>query len=169
MLHIETYIKKEGIISSLDNINENYSTYFCLFDSESCLKYIKDYNYIEGCIIIIYYGEYILDFKYWDIVEDLWCYIIDAIDEIMNGKQTAKFLFPDQPVEVQLQCISKDQILIKTEKTTHVICKSEFIDEMLNGAEKFFCVLALCNNSATASNCNNQLKKIKELRKMNLA
>lgn len=168
MLQIETYIKKEGIITSLNNINKNYLNYFCLFDSERCLKYIKDYNYIEGCIIIIYYGEYILDFKYWDIVEDLWCYIIDAIDEIMNGKQITKFLFPDQPVEVQIQCVSKDQILIKIGKTTHVICKSEFIDEILNGAEKFFSILALCNNSVTVLNCKNRLKKIKELQKMHI-
>lgn len=88
MINIETYIKKKNkIIISLENINEIYSLYFVRCDDESCLEYIEDFCYLDGVITISCDGMYILDFSYWDLVDQLWSYLIDAIYEISEGKK----------------------------------------------------------------------------------
>lgn len=87
MISIETYIKNDTKITSLANIESEYLKYFINFNDKKCLGLIGDFDYIEGAITIKYYENNILSFKQWDIVDQLWSYFINAIEELVEGKK----------------------------------------------------------------------------------
>lgn len=45
----------------------------------------------------------------WDLINHLWSYFIDAIDELIEGKWETSFLFPDQPLNVILRNEKRNQ------------------------------------------------------------
>lgn len=164
MVEIKTYIKRKGIIKSLENINEKKSQYFVDFDNEECLDYIDDFDYIEGAIIICSEGEYILDFRYWDLVDQLWVYLIDAIYEMLNEKKETKFYFPDQSLEFKMKEISEYTILLSVRETKYVVNKMDFLTSLLDNAEKFFLILSKCSTEKLVSQSKTELIKVKEIK-----
>ena len=73
MITVESYIKN----------NDS----FVKVNSKTAIELITDPFYIEGAILIRNYSQEIMGFKQWDLVEHLWSYLIDAIDELICGKQ----------------------------------------------------------------------------------
>ncbi|PFM83698.1 hypothetical protein COJ53_30475, partial [Bacillus cereus] len=112
MISVKSYIKNDKIITSLDNIESNFLEYFIDFDNTKCLELVIDFDYMEGAIIINYYGNTILGFKEWDMIDQLWSYFINAIEELFENQNDVSFYFPDQPLEVKMQVISQEQILL---------------------------------------------------------
>ena len=105
-MKVKTYLKKNKTIKSLEKIELDYKQYFIPCADDNALNYISDYHYIEGAIIIDYNDEIILGFQQWDLVDQLWTYIIEAIELIIYDKDEAGFFFPDQPIKVQIKkCI----------------------------------------------------------------
>lgn len=164
MISISTFIKKDKCINSIENINEIYNQYFVRCDDERCLKTIYDFEYIEGAIIIKSDDEIILDFKYWDIVDQLWTYMIDAVLKLMKGEKEVKFYFPDQPIEIQFQEISRTFLLLTVEERNFKVKKIEFILALLENAESFFKILSKCNEKYIVLQSKETLKKINEIR-----
>lgn len=166
MVEIKTYIKRKGIINSLENINGKNSQHFVCFDNEECLDYIDDFDYIEGAIIICSEGEYILDFRCWDLVDQLWVYLIDAIYEMLNKKRETKFYFPDQPLEFKMKEISDYNILLSVGEKKYNVNKRDFLTSLLDSAEKFFLILSKCREAKLVSQSKTELIKVKEMKKM---
>lgn len=164
MIIVETYIKKDKPITSVEHINENYLNYFVHCNDESCLDYITDYDYLEGAIIISCDGIGILDFRYWDLVDQLWSYIIEAIYGLSRGENQVQFYFPDQPIKVNIQKISKYALLLKVEGKTFSFNKQEFICALLNGAEMFFSTLAKCQDTYLVTQSKEKLDLIKKIK-----
>lgn len=164
MVEIKTYIKKKEIINSLENINEKKSQYFVSFDNEECLNYIEDFDYIEGAIVICSEGEYILDFRCWDLVDQLWVYLIDAIYEMLNEKRETKFYFPDQPLEFKMKEISEYTILLSIKEKKYVVNKMDFLISLLDSAEKFFLILSKCNAEKLVSQSKTELIMVKAIK-----
>ena len=168
MVNVETYIKKDKIITSLENINENHSQYFVHCEDKSCLQYIENYDYIEGAITIFCDGVMVLDFSHWDLVDQLWSYIIDAIYELSKGETQVQVYFPDQPLKFEIQNVSAYMLLVVIEERKISVNKQEFIVALLENAKLFFSILNKCNNEDLVLHSKVVLEKIKGIKKNNI-
>lgn len=78
--------------------------------------------------------------KYWDDIDCLWMYFINAIKEIkVEGKKKSTFLFPDQPIKVSLEDKGYN-LKLSIANEEHII-KKEFFQEMLKGAKEFYTII----------------------------
>ena len=163
MISVKSYIKNDKIITSLDNIESNFLEYFIDFDNTKCLELVIDFDYMEGAIIINYYGNTILGFKEWDMIDQLWSYFINAIEELFENQNDVSFYFPDQPLEVKMQVISQEQILLSIAGEKTYFNKDELLLTLLKGAENFFDILKECPDEYLVEQSNNELKRIEKL------
>ncbi|MDF9661478.1 hypothetical protein [Bacillus wiedmannii] len=163
MISVKSYIKNDKIITSLDNIESNFLEYFIHFDNAKCLELVIDFDYMEGAIIINYYGNTILGFKEWDMIDQLWSYFINAIEELFENQNDVSFYFPDQSLEVKMQVISQEQILLSIAGEKTCFNKDELLLALLKGAENFFDILKECPDEYLVEQSNNELKRIEKL------
>ncbi|MBR4084275.1 MAG: hypothetical protein IKK33_08355 [Lachnospiraceae bacterium] len=163
MIKINTYLKKQVIISSLENINEEMERYFVPLKSKVDLCYIDDFDYIEGAITICSDEKYILDFRHWDLVDQLWVYLLHATYEMLTQKKEVKFYFPDQPIEFKMKLVSDYAILLSVKGEKHVVNSKEFLEALLDGGQHFFAILYQCKNGQTISRSREELELIKEV------
>ncbi|GMQ65203.1 hypothetical protein [Vallitalea maricola] len=150
MFNIKSYIKYPNKkIQDLFSLNDNYKSYFIELNDMERIKNIVndiDTNYIEGIIYLEYNGTTILDFTYWDIIDQLWAYMITLVDNNLKD-QKAEIYFPDQPIKVQINNISNDLILMSIESNTKMqmtLPKYEFFITLIEAAKEFFCKIQLC-------------------------
>ena len=87
MLTVETYIK--------------HMDCFVKIEPDTDIELVTDVFYVEGAIVIKYYTQEIMGLEQWDLINHLWSYFIDAIDELIEGKWETSFLFPDQPLNIE--------------------------------------------------------------------
>lgn len=147
MTYIESYIKNG---EEFVNIKKNEE-----------LADINELYYLEGAIVINYYNKEIMGFKKWDLIVPLWTYFIDAIEEIIQGKDTAGFMFLDQPVELTLNSKNnRDGFLITIGERTSLIEKNEFIKTLLSAGLEFFSYMEKYDESLI-----NERIKIQKLKK----
>lgn len=99
MIEIKTFLK--------------YNDDFIDVEDEKKLKNLYgriDEDYIEGAITMSYWSEEIIGLRHWDLVDQLWAYIITMLhDCLTNGK--AEFLFPDQPLKAGIELIKNGMCL----------------------------------------------------------
>src|SRR5947208_1561419 len=123
MFSVKSYIKHPTRnIYQLEDIQKNPSYFFIDINDATSLVSIKnliDLNYIEGAIVIEYDGKFILDFIMWDLVDQLWTYLIRMIEDTLNTG-CAETYFPDQPIKLEMRKISEDyvQLNVITQKKT---------------------------------------------------
>lgn len=141
MLEIKSYIKKPNIIIENLEIVEMYpSNYFISISDKANLQMIRDainIDYIDGAITINYYGTYALGFAEWDLVDQLWAYILNIVsDYFATGKGMT--LFPDQPLKLEL--ISKGNfVYFHVESRMPIVLPEEvFFRELFKSARLFF-------------------------------
>lgn len=89
MVTVETYIKHRNC--------------FIKIEPDTDIEFITDVCYLEGAIVIKYYTQEIMGLKQYDLINHLWSYFIDVIDELIEGKRETSFWFPDQPLNVILR------------------------------------------------------------------
>lgn len=135
MFEIKTYILKKGIKGS--NVEKNQ---FCLCKDSGCLKYVNDYQYMDGMIEIRYYGEEILGAAQWDLVNQLWWYFIDAFAGLKE-RDSVEFYFPDQPLKVRMTDKSGQFLIMEVGSKRYCLPKIPFIRAMLEEARHFFAIL----------------------------
>lgn len=126
MIVVETYIK--------------YNNSFVRVNSETNVEVVTDPFYMEGAILIKNYNQIILGFEHWDLVDHLWSYLVDAIEQLLYGKNQTSFLFPDQPLKLSF-CIEKrnvSRLLLIVGKEKYVVDKKEFILELFSAANIFY-------------------------------
>ncbi|MCU5331996.1 hypothetical protein [Bacillus wiedmannii] len=163
MISVKSYIKNDKIITSLDNIESNFLEYFIHFDDAKCLELVIDLDDMEGAIVINYCGNTILGFKEWDMIDQLWSYFINVIEELLENKNDVSFYFPDQPLEIKMQVISQEQILLSIAEEKTCFNKDELLLTLLKGAENFFDILKECPDEYLVEQSNNELKRIEKL------
>lgn len=159
MFEIKSYIKnispKSGYIYPFIEVSE-------ISEIKKIMKLI-DMDYIEGAITIKYYSEYILDFSYWDYVDQLWSYFLDLIENFIMYK-TSTINFPDQPIKISLKknssrnCIIK--IISKIGTKSYVVPTLEFINAMLSSCEEF----CICFEQIFGFSMKEESTKIKFIR-----
>lgn len=98
----------------------------------------------------------------WDLINHLWSYFIDAIDELIEGKWETSFLFPDQPLNVILRNEKRNQngLLIIIGNKKYMVEKKEFFFALLSAADVFYQYLEQCDVSVLE-----RKNKIREIRK----
>jgi hypothetical protein len=63
---------------------------------------IRDQDYIEGAIELWVGSTCLLSREQVDLVDQLWCYLVDGLVDVVAGRSFSTF-YPDMPVEVTLQ------------------------------------------------------------------
>jgi len=80
------------------------------------------------------------------ILHDNHFYFIDAVEELLDGEQEADFLFPDQPLSVELRVGRKDgnRLLVIIGGKKYAVDRVEFFSELLSAASIFYGFLDQC-------------------------
>lgn len=126
---------------------------------------IKKYNgavngdYVDGAISLIINGVELIDLSMWDDVVDLWCYILNGVEEISN-KRDFECGFPDQPIILNLQQ-KRNMVLfsVKAIKENRVLVeREEFIYRLCLHMELFFSKI-----SRTSNRYEREITRVKKL------
>lgn len=156
------------IINDLDDLKRRPSFYLIDVDNLDELEKIKeniDTHYIDGAIEIQYKNKFIFDISMWDLVDQLWAYILNIIEDMLKFKRGTTG-FPDQPSDITMEDISPDKILFSIdmrEKKTWCLPKKEFLNALLDGAEHFFfqMMIILPSEQSKFMRSLNRIKKIR--------
>lgn len=168
LFRLESYIKKPNVkIDSLSSLNRKSSEYFIrLDDKDSFVSIIDDIDrdYIEGVIYFEYNGSVLMDFTYWDIIDQLWAYLINLIEDYIENKN-AEVYFPDQPIKLKIKAINKRLVLFSIESNNSIqltLPKEELFNSILESGEVFFTKIQ--DYFKGGLDYSNELEKINNLR-----
>ena len=140
---IRTYLKNPcKIIKNLNIPHNELSEFFINIDDTAEIKKITKYidkDYIDGYIFMQYKNEVILDFQLYDLIDQLWSYIIDLVKTyLVTGY--ASCYFPDQPILLELINITNNSNLIElhVDDKKFIFPQKKFLHALLVGAKHFF-------------------------------
>lgn len=161
-------MKPESKISDLNDVTISPQNYFVDITDSSGLKEISkdlDFQYLNGAICIKYYSESLMDFRYWDLVDQLWAYLVNVTEDLILKGEGSTY-FPDQPVNLILRKTTENLLLFSiegSEVSTSLLPKKEFLFSLLQGAEEFFS----CLTDTFRFDCDYsyQLERIMKLKK----
>ena len=147
MFYIKSYILKPWIIiDDLDEVTRNPLRYFVEIDNQEGIAKLSnemDFQYIDGAIVLRYFDQVIMDFRLWDLIDQLWAYFLNIIEEfIQEGK--AQTHFPDSSIELILTTVSDDLVMFQINAnniTEWTLPKKEFFYALLNAARYFFKIM----------------------------
>lgn len=144
MFNIKTFIKRPGLqVGNKNRVIENPNKYFINIDNAIEIKKYNqdlDFDYIDGAITIEYYNNFLMDFSLWDLVDQLWSYLINLVEDVVQSGYGMTY-FPDQPVKIEMKVISKDLLLFTLDEgkiIREILPMQEFINALLKSAEIFF-------------------------------
>ena len=125
----------------------------------------KDADYIYGAILWTIDDQPFLTKEEWDLVDQLWGYLVNAMLEITQGRD-ADFYFPDMPLPVNLSLLHGwDGVKLKVgdgpKSRTIVTQRRDFIRAGAEGAKHFFEKMGMLVPSHPAP--RDQLSKIEKL------
>jgi hypothetical protein len=98
---------------------------------------LPDKNYIEGAIACCINGREIFKIDHWDLVDQLWTYIVDGLRKLDKGQKYEGF-FPDQPLRLQLETVSSKHTLVTIGNQSIKVDSASFRSTMKEGALAFF-------------------------------
>ena len=110
MLIIKSFLKKpHKDIYNLEEMSTHPYDFFIDIDDTATIKDLLtqfDEDYLEGALIIEYNERTILDFTYYDLIDDLLAYFLNMLDELQT-KDVSHYSFPDMPTEIKINRINK--------------------------------------------------------------
>lgn len=140
MLEINSFLlHPDAKTKQWDEIRSQPSIYFININDERIKDILKfvDPLYIEGSIELKYYGQEVMGIKYWDLIDQLWSYFVNMLEEYkMSGR--AETYFPDMPVKIELIKLQHGMIKFVISDSSFVLPEQEFFSEILNSATFFF-------------------------------
>ncbi|MGC6768017.1 hypothetical protein [Enterococcus sp. LJL51] len=122
---------------------KNKKDYFISIGDQAKLLKIKtkvNTNTLEGAIILKYFDEELLSFEEWDLLDQLWCYLIDMVEGYLKEGQ-AETYFPDQPIRISFKKLPGKQLLFTKEgkeKSKWVLPEQLFLSVLLTAGFTFF-------------------------------
>ncbi|TDU13621.1 hypothetical protein [Bacillus subtilis] len=165
MFYIESLILRPNKkINDLSILKNNIDDYFVPLSNIEGLKNIKpqlDSYYLSGAIILKYGEQDLLDVTMWDLVDQLWAYFLNLIEEAIETGKSETY-FPDQPLLLKMKSISNDMLLFEIDQKQKVLLpKLDFFESLLKNAKSFFETM----NLFLEENCDYEyeLNKIDEL------
>lgn len=140
MVEFNSYViedNKTSLIGKKDNLFISIQEYK---NNEKRMKKILSNDYINGYIDLEIDGKQVLNEKYWDNINCLWSYIIDALYQLLlNKEKKVSFTFPDQPLVVEFE-LDNSFILLHVDNKVYSSVASEFINSCLCEARNFFVI-----------------------------
>ena len=116
-------------------------SYFWVADSfvpiESFHGRFKDEDYIDGAIELKINGKSILSLKHWDLVDQLWAYLLDGAEKLLQGVEFRSY-FPDQPLKINLRPTKGHAVVVTIGETVSTVDSKAFSTALGTGAAKFF-------------------------------
>lgn len=141
MFIIKSYIKyPKKNIYDLNDAKMRPSHYFVDMDNTpEILRLQNKLNrfYIEGVIYLAYKEKIILDFVHYDLIDQLWVYLLNMVEEFLENKKSEMY-FPDQPLPVSMEYISDQYMFFSIDFIRYKLPKREFLEELVIGARDFF-------------------------------
>lgn len=98
---------------------------------------IPDKDYIEGAIVCIISGRTLFQLKHYDLIDQLWAYIVEGLSKLRDGKDYDAF-FPDQPLRIRFKLISPCCVEVSVGDETNRVDYDNFRSTLKNGAVEFF-------------------------------
>jgi hypothetical protein len=99
---------------------------------------VPDENYVEGWIALSVDGHVLLNESHWDLVDQLWAYLIDGISESLNSGRAFECFFPDQPLKLRIQPMSWDELVFTVGEHSTRTSKTSFVKAIATGGREFF-------------------------------
>ena len=118
---------------------------------------------IQGALLITIDNVPFVDEENWDTIDQLWEYMITAVQEIKRGNEFVTY-YPDQPIELKFIPLSGGMMMLSHESATtdlkHVtLSTDQFIAEVTQKAESFFeKMMTFCHQNSAKYKQN--LKKL---------
>lgn len=144
MFIIKSFIHNPNtLINNFKEVKKNPLYYFIAIDNTKEILRIKkdlDLDYIEGAIYLTYNGITIIDFTAYDLIDQLWIYFLNMINELLEKKKSMMY-FPDQPIPMSMEEMPNNYILFYIDVETPSqwkLPKYEFLRTLLFGAKDFF-------------------------------
>jgi len=145
MFNCKSYIRKpEKLIEDLDDAVSFPNKYFINISDLNENKYLKkslDLDYLDGAIYLTYYSEVIIGFREWDLVDQLWAYVINLIEEFLGNKQSSTYL-PDQFIKLEMKEITSKELLFVVESNNEfkkfLLPTNQFVNMLIKSAKHFF-------------------------------
>jgi hypothetical protein len=104
--------------------------------------------YISGYIDFVYTDQVIFSWQQWDLIDQLWVYILNGIREAVVSKE-ASFTFPDQPLSVKISDLGNGSILFVIDNKKHVLPYDVLLNCLLPEAAFFFETIMKYTSSET--------------------
>jgi hypothetical protein len=96
-----------------------------------------DARYIYGAILWRIGDQTILSEEHCDLINQLWCYIVDGVDKVQESGSFETF-FPDQPLFLSFRRVGQQSIEVKVGDVRHVVDREAFLASLAEGGQKFF-------------------------------
>jgi hypothetical protein len=134
MIDFKIFIKNSNApVNSLSNLGSEFT--FWENTEEYSSSFDKDY--IEGALVIELYGSEIIGLDYYDLIDQLLVYYIEALNNL-RLKGTAEFSFPDQPLKVSIKDLRNGKVELRVGEKSINADKREFTDKLLRTSKVFF-------------------------------
>ncbi|MGL6095274.1 MAG: hypothetical protein ACRC7O_05675 [Fimbriiglobus sp.] len=98
---------------------------------------LPDKDYVEGAICCRINGHDVFTMDHWDLVDQLWCYIVEALTLVRKGVEYDSS-FPDQPLRLKFKPLSPYAVEITVGDTAHKFDTETVMNCLVPGAMSFF-------------------------------
>lgn len=152
MIEIKSYIGSINVQSGKNFILVNEYT-----------RTVKDPRHIDGAIELTVNGKALISQEQWDLIDQLWIYIISGIESAINGKEYIAS-FPDSPVKLSFKqsTSSPDKIEMTVGEQSITHNTQELVNALLNGAED--CLKEIGRIIANTNFYQEEIQKIHQIR-----
>ncbi len=98
---------------------------------------LPDKNYIEGAIVCSINGRELFQLRHYDLIDQLWAYIVDGLNKLQEGK-TYDVFFPDQPLRLRFAAVSPRCVEVSIGDETNKVDYDALRSTLKRGAIDFF-------------------------------
>lgn len=146
--------------SYLGSINIQHGSTFTLI--ENYTGSVKDPKHIDGAIELTVDGIPLIVKEQWDLVDQLWIYIVNGVEKVVNGESYTSS-FPDSSTELSLKLTKTPNLIEMTigDKTLAYNIQ-ELGNALLDGARK--CLEELGRVMKKSDLYQEELQKISHLK-----
>lgn len=96
-----------------------------------------DADYVEGAIAWSVGDVHLLSETHWDLVDQLWAYMIDGVVEL-HESGTFETYFPDQPLRLGFIRRGANRIEVVIGEKKHIVDRELFLASLVDGGKHFF-------------------------------
>lgn len=114
-------------------------------------KPLPDELYIEGAIDLVINGTRLLGFEDWDLVDQLWAYLLDGLFSVFQSGKPFEIFFPDQPLKLQLSRATEHRINFSVGNHSANVSATSLLFVLAQGGQDFIKEIRRLAPSSSAS------------------